>query len=100
MEEVGDEVEDAMMTDVVVAEEVTMIVAVSGATRGSTTGGGAGRIPETENEREVAATPEEGEEDEVAASPEAEAKWKAEIVISQDKDSHDIEHTSMFLFSL
>ena len=70
----GVEVEDVMMTDVVAAEEDTMIVAVSEATRGSTTGGGAGRIPETENERGVAATPEEGEEDEVAASPGAEAR--------------------------
>ena len=96
----GVEVEDVMMTDVVAAEEDTMIVAVSEATRGSTTGGGAGLTLETEGERGVAVTPEEGEEDEVAASPEAGAKRKGEIVISQDKDSHDIEHISMFLFSL
>ena len=70
----GVEVEDAMMTDVVAAEEDTMIVAVSEATRGSTTGGGAGRSLENADEREVAAAPEEGEEDEVAASPEAEAR--------------------------
>ena len=72
VEVVGVEVEDVMMTDVVVAD--TMIVAVSEATRGSTTGGGAGRSLENADEREVAATPEEGEEDEVAASPEAEAR--------------------------
>ena len=74
-----------MMTGVVVAD--TMIGVESEATPGSTTGGGAGRIPETENERGVAATPEEGEEDEVAASPEAEVKRNGKIVISQDKDS-------------
>ena len=70
----GVEVEDVMMTDVVAAEEDTMIVAVSEATRGSTTGGGAGLSLENADEREVAAAPEEGEEDEVAASPGAEAR--------------------------
>jgi len=90
VEEVGeavvDEVADVTMTDVV-AGAATMIAVVSGATPGSTTGGGAGRTPESADEREVAATPGEEEEDEAAASPEAEVKRKVETVTSQDKDS-------------